>query len=149
MRPIAWLFVLLLVTFGAGYYIGYEKATVNTGEKEIDTVAEAAEIMGKIIGKWKIDQNPTEFIREIRSDGSFIEYSEGEQDRQGFWMVFTKEVPDPEFEGIMLDYFIYLSLAYGEGDKKYFEIILLDDENTLSLTPVGEKNGSLFYRIPQ
>lgn len=109
------------------------------------TLSDAAAAMGNIIGSWRSDDDAA-FTRDIRNDGTVVDRYEGVEDSEGLWMVFTKEIPDTAFTGIIEEGAVYLSLAMSEDEKLYFKIVKADGES-LELIYLDRGGALSFHRV--
>jgi hypothetical protein len=131
MQHLLLILIGLVVTAGIGYFVGYdhgyEKVATAAPESafETATVSDAADAMARVIGKWQSNEDP-KFIREIRNDGVVVDRYEGQDDSEGLWMVFTKEIPDASFTAPIEEGVVYLSIAMGEDEKYYFKVTKAD-----------------------
>lgn len=121
----------LVVAGGLGYFVGYdhgfENSAVPTSKFENASVSDAAATMANVIGMWQSSDDPR-FTREIRNDGVVVDRYEGEEDSDGLWMVFTKEIPDTSFTGTIEAGAVYLSIAMSEDEKYYFQVMNADGQ---------------------
>lgn len=117
---------LALGAFG-GYYFGYdrgyEKAANVQGVKT--PVAEdsiAMDVLNKITGLWR-SVDDSRFTREFRSDGTVADRYEGDEAATagGVWNLFTKDVPDPGFEGNLEDDAVYVKIIM-DGQNFHYKV---------------------------
>ena len=142
----------LVIAAGLGYFVGYdhgfEKMAVAPEESafEASTVSSAADVMARVIGNWQSTEDPA-FTREIRNDGVVVDRYEGAADAEGFWMVFTKEIPNESFAGELEDGAVYLSLSMGEDEKYHFKVTEASGDS-LELIYLDRGGALSFTRIP-
>lgn len=152
MRHLVLILIGLIATSGIGYFVGYdhgfEKGAVRPDVAvETSAITDAATAMSRIVGMWQSTDDP-KFSREIRNDGVVIDTYAGETDgdSDGLWMVFTRDIPDPAFPGIIEDG-AYLSMGMSETEKLYFKILRVDTQS-LELLFLDRGNVLSFTRIP-
>jgi hypothetical protein len=142
----------LVVAAGLGYFVGYdhgfEKVTAAPAGSafEVSTVSSAADVMARIIGNWQSMEDPA-FTREIRNDGVVVDRYTGTAGEEGFWMVFTKEIPNESFTGELEDGAVYLALSMGEEEKYYFKVTEASGDS-LELIYLDRGGALSFTRIP-
>lgn len=121
----------LVVAGGLGYFIGYDHGFENSAAPargfENASVSDAAATMANVIGMWQSTDDPA-FTREIRNDGVVIDRYQGQDDSEGLWLVFTKDVPDASFTGTIEAGAAYLSLAMSEDERYYFQVARADGQ---------------------
>ena len=150
MRNLVLILLGLILAAGIGYFMGYDHGFDSKGIPPIPvpTPSLAADTMSAIIGNWQSTEDP-KFTREILNDGSVIDRYEGsEPDAKGRWMVFTKEIPDTAFTGLLEEGVVYLSLSMSESEKLYFRILKVDAD-TLEISYLDRGNTLSFRRVPQ
>lgn len=77
--------------------------------------------MQTVIGKWR-SSDDAQFVREFKSDGTFIDWYGSRQTAKGLWFAFTRDnAPATSFE--MKDNVAYIQLADSDGGVLYFQII--------------------------
>lgn len=140
----------IIIASGVGYFVGFDhgfnrSADPVTAPYEQGSLSDAATVMSNIIGMWQSDEDP-KFTREIRNDGTVVDGYEGEEDSDGLWMVFTKEIPDTAYAGTIEDGAVYLSLAMSEEEKLYFKVVEAD-EDSLELIYLDRGNTLSFHRV--
>lgn len=125
MKHLLLLLAGLVIAGGLGYFIGYDHGFENNAASargfENASVSDAATTMANVIGMWQSTEDP-KFTREIRNDGVVIDRYQGEEDSDGLWMVFTKDIPDTSFTGPIEEGAVYLSMAMSEDEKYYFRV---------------------------
>lgn len=141
----------IVLASGIGYFVGFDhgferSAAAPASSVYADaTVSDAATVMGNIIGSWRSDDDAA-FIRDIRNDGTVVDRYEGGEDSEGLWMVFTKEIPDTAFIGVIEEGAVYLSLAMSEDEKLYFKVTEADGES-LELIYLDRGGKLSFHRV--
>lgn len=132
MQHLLLILIGLVVAAGLGYFVGFdhgfERAAVSQPETATHSASSAATAMANIIGVWQSTDDP-KFIREMRNDGSVIDRYESEEDADGLWMIFTKDIPDTSFTGTYEEGAVYLSIAMGEDEKYYFKVARADGDS--------------------
>jgi len=132
MKHLLLILIGLVVAGGLGYFVGYdhgfENAAAPTSAFENAAVSDAAATMANVIGMWQSTEDPN-FTREIRNDGVVTDRYAGQEDSDGLWMVFTKDIPDTSFTGPIEEGAVYLSMAMSEDEKYYFKVTNADGQH--------------------
>ncbi len=153
MKTILNLVILIIVLGGIGWfaYQGYvtkeEKGLVvdeHAGLMSEQDRVNAA--MSALIGVWRSVED-AKFVRTYRADGTATDTYEDEPSANvtGAWSVFMKELPDPDFTGVIEPDVPYVKMTL-EGEHYFFkigkatpeelELIFMDRGGALTFTRV-------------